>query len=362
MRRERREAGQRLGSGRPWIVMLALLTFLLAALLSGCGVASGSAGPTVPAGTPPPTLTLPPQLAGRHVFVADLVTGDLAELGARTIHVSRSIHGLGISTDHRWLYVSDIADNRLVVYPLVGGALGDPAQGHEIGVGSQPVHMVNTLDGRHILVTNFTGSSVSVVSTASWTLEKTIQTPAQPHGIVLSPDGRFVYVACYGGAALAVIDTTSLTLARTIALPNGSEPYGIATSPNGRFVYASDALTGRLFVVDVADGDRVLPALTVGQHPALIAHSPDGQTLYVTSGASHSLSVVSLAPDPAHPTLKASVNLSGYPHGVAVTPDGRYVLVATTTGKTLALIDATTNQLVTTIPAEAYPNDVLVAG
>jgi YVTN family beta-propeller protein len=332
---------------------------MLMVLLAGCDGSSGNS-PATPAGTPPPTLSLPPQLAGRHVFVADLTTGDLAQLGARTLHVSRSIHGLGISADRRWLYVSDIAGNRLVAYPLKDGALGDPAQAHAVTVGSQPVHMVNTPDGRRILVTNLTGDSVSVVDTASWTLEKTIPTPRQPHGIVLSPDGRLAYVACYGGAALAVIDTTSLTLARSIALPSGAEPYGIAVSPDGRAVYASDNLTGRLFVVDVANGDRILPALTVGQHPALIARSPDGQTLYVTSGASHSLSVVSLAPDPAHPSLKASVDLGGYPHGVAVTPDGRYVLVATTTGKSLAVIDAASDKLAVTIPGEAYPNDVLV--
>jgi YVTN family beta-propeller protein len=337
--------------------LLALV--LLLALLPGCGLGAGATA--TPSGTTPPVLALPPQLAGQRVFVADLVAGDLAQLGAKTYHVSRSIHGLGVSGDGRWLYVSDVAGGRLVAYPLSGGALGDPAQSHAVPVGGQPVHMINTADGQRILVTNFSGASVSVVSATSWTVEKTIPTPAQPHGIVLAPDGRLAYVACYGGAAIAVIDTNTLVLARTIALPAGSEPYGITTSPDGRYVYASDNLTGRLFVVDVGNGDRILPALTIGQHPALIARSPDGKTLYVSSGASHSVSVVSLAPDPAHPTLKASVDVTGYPHGIAVTPDGRYVVVATTTGKTLAVIDTQSDKVVATVPGESYPNDVLIA-
>lgn len=331
---------------------------MLATLLAGCG--GGPTANSAANATPLPIVPLPAQLAGHHVFVADLASGHLSVLGARTLAVSRSIHGLGISHDHRWLYVSDIADNRLVAYPLVNGALGDPAQSHTVRVGSQPVHMVNTLDGKRIFVTNFAGSGVSVVDATSWTLQKTIQTPPQPHGIVLSPDGRFAYVACYGGSALAVIDTASATLARTIALPAGSEPYGIEISSDGRYVYASDNLTGRLFVVDTGDGDRILPAVTVGQHPALIARSPDGKTLYVTSGASRSLSVVSIA-DPGRPVLAASVEVGGYPHGVAVTPDGHYVVVATTTGQTLVVVDAASHTVAATISGGTYPNDVLIS-
>ncbi len=351
----RRGAEQRIAPVYPSALMG--LALLLALLLPGCGPSPGA----TPSGTPLPVLSLPSQLAGTHVFVADLLTGDLAQLGAKTYHVSRSIHGLGISSDGRWLYVSDVSGARLIAYPLSHGTLSDPTQAHAVPVGSQPVHMVNTADGRRILVTNFSGSSVSVVSVASWTVERTIQTPAQPHGIILAPDGRLAYVACYGGAAIAVIDTSSLAVTRTIALPAASEPYGVMTSPDGHYVYASDNLTGRLFVVDVASGDRILPALTIGQHPALIARSPDGKTLYVTSGASHSISVVSLAPDPAHPTLKASVDVGGYPHGIAVTPDGRSVVVATTTGKTLAVIDAQSDKVVAMAPGESYPNDVLIA-
>jgi hypothetical protein len=37
------------------------------------------------------------------VFVTDLVTGNLAELGAATTHVSRSVHGLALSPDGRRL-------------------------------------------------------------------------------------------------------------------------------------------------------------------------------------------------------------------------------------------------------------------
>jgi YVTN family beta-propeller protein len=280
-------------------------------------------------------------------------------LGATTTHVARSVHGLGLSPDGRWLYVSDVAGNHLIAYALKNGALGES---HTVPVGAQPVHMVETLDGRRIFVTNFAGKSVSVVNTATWTLEKTIDTPNAPHSIVLSPDGRWAYAGCYGAASIAVIDTASATLAGTISLPVGAQPYGLALSKDGRTLYASDNSTGRLFVIDVASAPtgNVTGSAEVGLRPALIARSPDAATLYISSGASHSVTVVSLTPDPAHPTVRATIPVSGYPHGLAVTPDGKYVVVANTTGKTLSVIETSSNTVVATVQGEQYPNDVLI--
>ena len=36
-------------------------------------------------------------LGAYHIFTADLLTGDVASLGAQTVNVARSVHGLGLS-------------------------------------------------------------------------------------------------------------------------------------------------------------------------------------------------------------------------------------------------------------------------
>jgi YVTN family beta-propeller protein len=220
--------------------------------------------------------------------------------------------------------------------------------------------MVAARDGRTVYVTNFQGASVSVVDTRSWTKTKDIAVPDRPFDAVLSPDGRFVYVACYGGSAVAVIDAASASLAGTIALPQGTQPYGIAISPDGRYVYASDNANGQLLVLD-ANARSYLRAVPIGAKPALIARSPDGATLYVANGQAHSVSILDIGKDAAQPALRASVDVGGgYPHGIAVTPDGRYAVVATTFGKHLAVIDTATQRVVATAAAEQDPNDVLI--
>ena len=336
---------------------MAALLLVLAAILSAC-VGPASSGATRPTPTPLPILARPSQLAAYHIFVTDAATGDLAELGVQTLHLSRSIHGLGLSTDRHTLYVTDIAGGRLLAYALApDGSLSHP---HAVTAGSQPVHAANTPDGKRLFVTDFGGATVTMLDTTTWTRAKEIVTPAGPHGIALSPDGHTAYVACSGGAALVVLDTTTAALTATIPLPAPTMPTGVALSLDGRYAYVTDTLAGRLITVNLTSR-RVIHSVPIGQRPALLARAPDGRTLYVADGASAAVTALDLARDPAAPTVRAAIHVGGYPHGIAVTPDGRYVIVANTIGKNLSVIDAATLTVVATIPAERYPNDVIVA-
>jgi YVTN family beta-propeller protein len=331
-----------------------LLLIALSVLLAGCGP---SAAATITP-TPIATLTLPPQLSSYSIFVTDVLTGNMAELGKHTWHVAPSIHGLGLSADGKTLYVTDVATNRLIAFDLSSDM---PKEIHNVGVGVYPVHMVATRDGGTIYVTSFGGASVAVVDGHTWKLRTMITTPDRPHSIVISPDGAWVYTSCYGGAAIAILKTANDSLAATIPLPQAAEPYGLAISPDGHYLYASDNLTGRLFVVD-ALARRVVDSVPVGLHPALIARSPDGKTLYVANGGSHSVSVIDISGNPAHPRVRTTISVTGYPHGIAVTPDGRYVVVADTLGTNLAVIETSAMHVIATIPGDRFPNDVLITG
>lgn len=338
--------------GRLAALVVALLVLLVS--LVGCRASAAPGGAATPAPTPRP-LALPAMLSGYHLVVSDLATGDVAELGIRTYHAARSVHGLGLSNDGRTLYVTDIAGGALLAYPVAGEALGTPRR---VAVGIQPVHMVQTLDGQAIYVTNFGESSVSVINTTTWQASATIQTPANPHGIALAPDGRFIYVACVNGGAIAIIDTQTELLAGQITLPTGAHPYSVALSRDGRYLYAPDNFAARLFTIDTTTR-QVVSETPIGLRAALMARSSDGATLYVTNGASGTVSVLDLAADPAHPRVRATVAVGRYPHGLALTPDGRYLVVANNLGDTLSVIATASEQVVATIAGERYPNDVI---
>jgi len=78
-----------------------MLVVALAVLLAGCDSSAAAISPTTIA-----TLALPSPLSSYSVFVTDVLTGNMAELGKHTWHVAQSIHGLGLSADSKMLYVT----------------------------------------------------------------------------------------------------------------------------------------------------------------------------------------------------------------------------------------------------------------
>jgi len=308
-----------------------------------------------------PVLESPTQLAAYHVFVTDIGNGDFSELGAVTINGGKSLHGLALSPDGRVVYATDIADNRVDLFDVTGSA---PRLLRAVAVGLYPVHVVFGQGGRFAYVSNFQGASISVIDVARGKVVATIQTPAGPHGLTASPDGRFIYVACLDGQALAVIDTDTNSLARTLTLPANTRPYSVVLGKEGRYLYVTDNFAGRVLVVDTTklhDPARaVVGGAAAGQTPVLLAIAPDGKRLYVTNSGG-SLTVLNLASNPLHPKLVATVPVGRSPHGVAVSPDGRYVVVANIVSGDLSVVDARANTVIATIKGEKNPNDVLIA-
>lgn len=339
----------RLACSRHGVILCICLLWLAA-----CGTAPT---PTTPA---LPVLATIDQLRAYHVFVTDLGTGDLAELGQATVNGGKSLHGIAFSPDGKRVYVGDVAESRVVAFDVTGAR---PRQVLSVTVGLSPVHFAFTQGGRYVYVTNFGGASISVIDTTSGTVIATIQTPQGPHGLVSSPDGKRLYVACLNGQVLAVIDTTTNTLAQTIPLPDNAHPYSVVSDTAGRYLYITDNFLGRVLVLDTTrlqnPAQAVVGGGKAGQQPVLLAISPDGKHLYVTNSGGN-LSVLDIAAHPTQPALLATVVVGRSPHGVAVTPDGRYIIVANILSGNLSVVDATSNQVIATLPAEKYPNDVAI--
>jgi YVTN family beta-propeller protein len=76
--------------------------------------------------------------------------------------------------------------------------------------------------------------------------------------------------------------------------------------------------------------------------------------LLVADNGSGSVSVVETK------TLQESARIAAGqgPHGVAATPDGRFLLVANTESDTITILDAATWRIVAQVPVGGFPTDV----
>lgn len=150
-----------------------------------------------------------------------------------------------------------------------------------------------------------------------------------------------VYVVNQGSDVVTVIDTDAMLVTRLIdiGVTSGIEaPHNVHVDRQGRYAYISMLGSGELVKIDVA-ADTVVARVRAGASPAHPFTSPDGARVYVTDWASNTL----LAFDAVTLTLRYSIAFplpnGGNPHGLTMTPDGRYLLSAHETGDALYRIE-----------------------
>jgi YVTN family beta-propeller protein len=221
--------------------------------------------------------------------------------------------------------------------PLVARGAGALAEAHAQSVGGTRAYVTNTADGT---------VSVVDVSSATPTVEATVEVGDAPTGVVASPDGAQVFVMNTGAqlsdhsgtgvadvvnsvsTSISVIDTATHEVVATWLAQAGNVFTGAAVSPDASRLYAVATSTppglppsgnapGRLFRIDTSTGAiSTGQAVLVGRGPTGVAVSPDGTRAYVTNTADGTVSVVDVSS--ATPTVEATVEVGDAPTGVAI--------------------------------------------
>jgi len=143
-----------------------------------------------------------------------------------------------VSPDGKTLYVATIglgAGTLRALSATDGSQLKSP-----IEVGGSPAWITIGQDGSKVYTLNFLSDDVSVVDTASFSVQKTIQTGMGSLGIIgnVTPDGARLYVTNYGAAELIGIDTATNEIVQHI--PLHGRPVGINFDQAGERLYVTD--------------------------------------------------------------------------------------------------------------------------
>src|SRR4051812_33749740 len=201
-----------------------------------------------------------------------------------------------------------------------------------------------------------------------------------PTGGALTPDGRFYWTvdAGRGATAVHVVDVASGAVTQTLPIPGGY--VGIAFAPDGRRAYVSgeprdgdfgkglkgeDGDVIHAFDVDPASGaateadpiplpdardgaaasDELPPASAVNAWPEGLAVTPDGKQLVVALGQADQVAIIPLA-DPAKATL---ANVGRYPYAVAIDPKRPRAYVTNERDGTVSVVDVPSGKQLATI-------------
>jgi len=232
----------------------------------------------------------------------------------------------------RIIQTNSAGDNVHIIDPATNKVVGE-IKGIEVnhGVSVAP-------DGTRIYISDEAGTSLDVADAKTLEVIKRIPLSGHPNNISITPNGRAVYVAiAQAPGGLDVIDTTTLTNIKTIRTKGTiHNPY---VTPDGKYVVAGSIPAKAVSVVDTATNEMAwVIQLDRGIRPMTMSTNPDGSTkfLFVQLTDFNGFAVIDFA---SHEEIKRIKNPDLLPgkkevpqgadpsHGMAVTPDGKLLLV-----------------------------------
>src|SRR3984893_7209570 len=224
-------------------------------------------------------------------------------------------------------------------------------------------------DGHHLCVS---GGNTDMIFVYAWkdgaaTLENRFELAkaktadstgtSYPAGLAFSANGKFLYVAEDVGDRLAVVNAATGEITQRFSTDH--YPYGVALTVDGQvFVSAWDGSTVSQFRV-LADGTLAyLGRIEVGRHPSALAVK--GTSIYVTLAGSDRVAVVDTKLRKVarylHDAAPGAPPEGSTPNAVALTSDGKRLLVAAADNNAIAVFDVASGKLLGRVPTDWDPN------
>jgi DNA-binding beta-propeller fold protein YncE len=199
-----------------------------------------------------------------------------------------------------------------------------------------------------------------------------LELPAEPHELLFDPDRRLLYATItYAGGyyhanagrrhELVVVDPDDRVVLETLDLSPEHGPHGMSLDRTRSLLYVSveerGTVPGGVVVLDTASRTAIARIDTGAPGPHWFVCTPDGTRGFAANKEAPFVSVVDLAQ--RRMTGRVPVQRS---EGIAVTADGRHVVVAAPPG--VLVLDAATGAVVRelAVEGEVYPVHVTATG
>jgi YVTN family beta-propeller protein len=185
-------------------------------------------------------------------------------------------------------------------------------------------------------------------------------------GVAVSPEGERLFAVQVLGQTLSAIDLARGGVAKTVAL--AAEPYTCLVSADGKTLFVSLWGGAKVLLFDTATLEPK-GEIAVGEHPNAMALSKDGARLFVACANTNAVWVVDLGAGAAREQIGIAL-FPGAPPGstpnaLDLSPDGRTLLVANADNNTVAVVDVSRaghSEVEGFIPTGWYPTAVRFSG
>lgn len=168
---------------------------------------------------------------------------------------------------------------------------------------------------------NSADGTISLIDTDSYKVIGKINVCKEPHHLMPTPDDKSLIVACAASNQLVFFDP--LTGQEQRRVRDISDPYQLGYSPNRKWFVATSLRLDRVDIYDPSDF-RLIARLPAPKTPSHMAFDDASQFVFVTLQDSNEVMAISL------PTQKIAwvMPVAATPAGIVMSPDNRYLLVA----------------------------------
>jgi YVTN family beta-propeller protein len=269
-----------------------------------------------------------------ELVLLDLATGKPLD----TQTVRQSWFGLALSPagDRLWwsggggaaLHVFDLKDARL---SRADG--GDPTAGTGRGDNKNHFNSGLAVDGkRNVLYSlDIDAGTLAEIDLAGKQPQRTLSIGGRPYDIAIARNGSRLYVSDWAGRAVLAVDPVGLRVVAKIGV--GEHPNQIALHPRDDRLFVACASSNQVSVIDTKRGivtetifTALFPKAPEGSTPDAVAVSLDGAKLYVANADNNCVAVIDISA-PSRSQVQGFIPTGWYPTAVAVTPDGKNLLV-----------------------------------
>ncbi|MDX1946235.1 MAG: alkaline phosphatase family protein [Pirellulaceae bacterium] len=185
--------------------------------------------------------------------------------------------------------------------------------------GTRPYDVILGKNGL-LYVSDWADRAVLVVDPQTLRTISRIVVGEHPNQLALHPQDDRLFVACASSNTVHVIDTVRGTVQETIftALfpqsPEGSTPDALCISPDGELLFVANADNNCIAVIDIEAPRRsqVRGFIPTGWYPTAVAITSDGKQLLVGLGKGNETQSNKPAPDKLAPALEKPAEVGGY--------------------------------------------------
>jgi YVTN family beta-propeller protein len=245
---------------------------------------------------------------------------------------------------------------------LVPESLTGGAPGRSISLPGTPSSIVTTPDGSRAFLLNSTDGQVIPVDLANGKLGTPFAAGKLPTNEALSADGHSLYVVDNLSHALITFNTVSGIARPAQQLPQGVDSF--TPAPNGSSGVVS------FFTAEGDPGIIAFDSPTAGlgspiavgfNTPVDVRYSPDGSTVWVTEPGTGNAPGVVFPVDVRSQTAGQAIRVGHGPAGVAMSADGRLLVVTNSIDRSVSLVDLTTRAVMGTVPVGAGPDHAAIS-